>query len=66
MRRGETSLDPRRRGKDAELLVTGPFANYTFGTKQPKMKKDTSTIDRLARMKVKLVSPARPVLWLGC
>ncbi|KAM0821720.1 hypothetical protein ACQ4PT_072001 [Festuca glaucescens] len=31
-----------------------PLANYTFGTKEPKMEKDTSVADRLARMKVKL------------
>ena len=30
-----------------------PLANYTFGTKEPKMEKDTSVADRLARMKVK-------------
>ncbi|KAM0867661.1 hypothetical protein ACQ4PT_041848 [Festuca glaucescens] len=29
-----------------------PLANYTFGTKEPKMEKDTSVADRLARMKV--------------
>ncbi|RRT52388.1 hypothetical protein GW17_00027322 [Ensete ventricosum] len=29
-----------------------PLSNYTFGTKEPKMEKDTSVADRLARMKV--------------
>jgi Nucleotide hydrolase len=33
-----------------------PLSNYTFGTKEPKMEKDTSVADRLARMKVKYVS----------
>ncbi|KAF0908470.1 hypothetical protein E2562_025434 [Oryza meyeriana var. granulata] len=28
-----------------------PLANYTFGTKEPKMEKDTSVADRLARMR---------------
>ncbi|KAK1267392.1 hypothetical protein QJS04_geneDACA000459 [Acorus gramineus] len=30
-----------------------PLSSYTFGTKEPKMEKDTSVADRLARMKVK-------------
>ncbi|CAA6666588.1 unnamed protein product [Spirodela intermedia] len=29
-----------------------PLGSYTFGTKEPKMEKDTSVADRLARMKV--------------
>ncbi|KAH9325519.1 hypothetical protein KI387_005697, partial [Taxus chinensis] len=29
-----------------------PLSSYTFGTKEPKMEKDTSVADRLARMKV--------------
>ncbi|RRT66135.1 hypothetical protein B296_00022216 [Ensete ventricosum] len=34
------------------VVNTYPLSNYTFGTKEPKMEKDTSVADRLARMKV--------------
>lgn len=40
-------------------MVTSPMVNtyalstYTFGTKEPKLEKDTSVADRLARMKDK-------------
>ncbi|KAF7148117.1 hypothetical protein RHSIM_Rhsim03G0180400 [Rhododendron simsii] len=33
-------------------MNTYPLSNYTFGTKEPKMEKDTSVADRLARMKL--------------
>ncbi|XP_018686725.2 pre-mRNA cleavage factor Im 25 kDa subunit 2-like isoform X1 [Musa acuminata AAA Group] len=36
------------------VVNTYPLSNYTFGTKEPKMEKDTSVADRLARMKVKV------------
>ncbi|EHA8592312.1 putative Pre-mRNA cleavage factor Im 25 kDa subunit 2 [Cocos nucifera] len=35
------------------VVNTYPLSSYTFGTKEPKMEKDTSVADRLARMKVK-------------
>ncbi|KAJ8425262.1 hypothetical protein Cgig2_025370 [Carnegiea gigantea] len=34
------------------VLNTYPLSGYTFGTKEPKMEKDTSVADRLARMKL--------------
>ena len=46
-------------GRRKKKMVTSPVVNiyplssYTFGTKEPKMEKDTSVADRLARMKVK-------------
>ncbi|URD85014.1 Cleavage and polyadenylation specificity factor [Musa troglodytarum] len=36
----------------SSVVNTYPLSNYTFGTKEPKMEKDTSVADRLARMKV--------------
>ena len=46
------------RGRTKEMLTspvvnTYPLSSYTFGTKEPKMEKDTSVADRLARMRVK-------------
>ncbi|RZR73859.1 hypothetical protein BHM03_00028955, partial [Ensete ventricosum] len=38
----------------SSVVNTYPLSNYTFGTKEPKMEKDTSVADRLARMKVKM------------
>lgn len=52
----------RHRERGREKMVTSPVVNtyplssYTFGTKEPKMEKDTSVADRLARMKVKCVT----------
>jgi hypothetical protein len=40
----------------SQVVNTYPLSSYTFGTKEPKMEKDTSVADRLARMKVKSVS----------
>ncbi|KAL5069893.1 hypothetical protein RYX36_020780 [Vicia faba] len=37
----------------SQVVNTYPLSSYTFGTKEPKMEKDTSVADRLARMKVK-------------
>ncbi|KAE8721646.1 Cleavage and polyadenylation specificity factor subunit 5 [Hibiscus syriacus] len=34
------------------LVNTYPLSSYTVGTKEPKMEKDTSVADRLARMRV--------------
>ncbi|KAG6597148.1 Acetyl-coenzyme A carboxylase carboxyl transferase subunit alpha, chloroplastic, partial [Cucurbita argyrosperma subsp. sororia] len=34
------------------VVNTYPLSSYTFGTKEPKLEKDTSVADRLARMKV--------------
>ncbi|KAK1261092.1 hypothetical protein QJS04_geneDACA001935 [Acorus gramineus] len=47
----------RSRGGKGEMLTSTvvnayPLSSYTFGTKEPKMEKDTSVADRLARMKV--------------
>ncbi|KAF9672014.1 hypothetical protein SADUNF_Sadunf12G0110200 [Salix dunnii] len=39
-------------GAGSAVVNTYPLASYTFGTKEPKMEKDTSVADRLARMKV--------------
>lgn len=39
----------------SQVVNTYPLSSYTFGTKEPKMEKDTSVADRLARMKVKCV-----------
>ncbi|KAF3658021.1 Cleavage and polyadenylation specificity factor subunit 5 [Capsicum annuum] len=36
----------------SSVVNTYPLSSYTFGTKEPKMEKDTSVADRLARMKV--------------
>nr|KYP74885.1 Cleavage and polyadenylation specificity factor subunit 5 [Cajanus cajan] len=36
----------------SKVVNTYPLSSYTFGTKEPKMEKDTSVADRLARMKV--------------
>ncbi|XP_057475745.1 pre-mRNA cleavage factor Im 25 kDa subunit 2-like [Actinidia eriantha] len=36
----------------SSAVNTYPLSSYTFGTKEPKMEKDTSVADRLARMKV--------------
>ncbi|WVY93498.1 hypothetical protein V8G54_032586 [Vigna mungo] len=36
----------------SQVVNTYPLSSYTFGTKEPKMEKDTSVADRLARMKV--------------
>ncbi|KAJ8448702.1 hypothetical protein Cgig2_010589 [Carnegiea gigantea] len=38
------------------VVNTYPLSSYTFGIKEPKMEKDTSVADRLARMKLKFVS----------
>ncbi|KAL0798430.1 hypothetical protein Bca101_053605 [Brassica carinata] len=35
-----------------EVVNTYPLSNYSFGTKEPKLEKDTSVADRLARMKI--------------
>lgn len=43
----------RRRMVTSPVVNTYPLSSYTFGTKEPKMEKDTSVADRLARMKVK-------------
>ncbi|KAH9618988.1 hypothetical protein KSS87_018299 [Heliosperma pusillum] len=34
------------------VVNTYPLSSYSFGTKEPKMEKDTSVADRLARMKL--------------
>ncbi|KAB5525469.1 hypothetical protein DKX38_023218 [Salix brachista] len=39
-------------GAGSAVVNTYPLSSYTFGTKEPKMEKDTSVADRLARMKV--------------
>ncbi|KAL6533146.1 Pre-mRNA cleavage factor Im subunit 2 [Orobanche minor] len=36
----------------SQVVNTYPLSSYTFGTKEPKMEKDTSVADRLARMKL--------------
>ncbi|WZZ76111.1 hypothetical protein YC2023_087481 [Brassica napus] len=36
----------------SQVVNTYPLSNYSFGTKEPKLEKDTSVADRLARMKV--------------
>ncbi|KAJ8450201.1 hypothetical protein Cgig2_033395 [Carnegiea gigantea] len=36
----------------ASTVNVYPLSSYTFGTKEPKLEKDTSVADRLARMKV--------------
>ncbi|RWW37786.1 hypothetical protein BHE74_00057060, partial [Ensete ventricosum] len=47
------------RGRSSEMATssvevdTYPISNYTFKSKEPKMEKDTSMDDQLARMKVK-------------
>lgn len=47
----------KRRGEremvNSSVVNMYPLSNYTFGTKEAKMEKDTSVADRLARMKVK-------------
>ena len=35
------------------VVNTYPLSSYTFGTKEPKIEKDSSVADRLARMKLK-------------
>ncbi|KAL4581874.1 hypothetical protein LXL04_006408 [Taraxacum kok-saghyz] len=37
----------------SSVVNTYPLSSYSFGTKEPKMEKDTSVADRLARMKLK-------------
>ena len=37
----------------SQVVNTYPLSNYSFGTKEPKLEKDTSVADRLARMKIK-------------
>ncbi|KAG6753510.1 hypothetical protein POTOM_043579 [Populus tomentosa] len=39
-------------GAGSAVVNTYPLSSYTFGIKEPKMEKDTSVADRLARMKV--------------
>ncbi|KAH0863379.1 hypothetical protein HID58_080590, partial [Brassica napus] len=36
----------------SQVVNTYPLSNYSFGTKEPKLEKDTSVADRLARMKI--------------
>ncbi|PWA79441.1 cleavage/polyadenylation specificity factor, 25kDa subunit [Artemisia annua] len=36
----------------SSIVNTYPLSSYSFGTKEPKMEKDTSVADRLARMKL--------------
>ena len=36
----------------SQIVNTYPLSNYSFGTKEPKLEKDTSVADRLARMKI--------------
>ncbi|KVH91135.1 hypothetical protein Ccrd_006838 [Cynara cardunculus var. scolymus] len=36
----------------SSVVNTYPLSSYSFGTKEPKMEKDTSVADRLARMKL--------------
>lgn len=38
------------------VVNTYPLSSYTFGTKEPKIEKDSSVADRLARMKLKYLS----------
>lgn len=52
-KRGEESSEKM---VSSQVVNTYPLSSYTFGTKEPKMEKDTSVADRLARMKVKSVS----------
>ncbi|KAK7412687.1 hypothetical protein VNO78_04239 [Psophocarpus tetragonolobus] len=42
----------RQKMVSSQVVNTYPLSSYTFGTKEPKMEKDTSVADRLARMKV--------------
>ena len=49
----------------SSVVNTYPLSSYTFGTKEPKMEKDTSVADRLARMKVKYVLLFRSLLLLN-
>ena len=46
-------VEARREMVTSPVVNTYPLSSYTFGTKEPKMEKDTSVADRLARMKVK-------------
>ncbi|KAL9258000.1 Pre-mRNA cleavage factor Im 25 kDa subunit 2-like protein [Drosera capensis] len=39
----------------SSVVSVYPLSSYTFGTKEPKMEKDTFVADHLARMKVKLL-----------
>ncbi|KAG6468241.1 hypothetical protein ZIOFF_072814 [Zingiber officinale] len=41
-----------RKMVSSPVVNTYPLSNYTFGAKEPKMEKDTSVADRLARMKL--------------
>nr|CAN74801.1 hypothetical protein VITISV_006288 [Vitis vinifera] len=45
-------VEARREMVTSPVVNTYPLSSYTFGTKEPKMEKDTSVADRLARMKV--------------
>uniref|UniRef100_A0A452ZMW3 Pre-mRNA cleavage factor Im 25 kDa subunit n=1 Tax=Aegilops tauschii subsp. strangulata TaxID=200361 RepID=A0A452ZMW3_AEGTS len=50
---GEAKAEEEMVGAPSSPVVNVyPLANYTFGTKEAKMEKDTSVADRLARMKV--------------
>lgn len=56
-RKSKSESSARRRkemvsASSSSVVNVYPLANYTFGTKEPKMEKDTSVADRLARMKV--------------
>ncbi|KAF2588546.1 hypothetical protein F2Q70_00039683 [Brassica cretica] len=42
----------------SQVVNTYPLSNYSFGTKEPKLEKDTSVADRLARMKIKSIRPS--------
>jgi cleavage and polyadenylation specificity factor subunit 5 len=50
---GEAEEEEMVGASSSSVVNVYPLANYTFGTKEPKMEKDTSVADRLARMKVK-------------
>jgi len=56
--RRSIQIEKKREEKmvSSQVVNTYPLSSYTFGTKEPKMEKDTSVADRLARMKVKFVS----------
>uniref|UniRef100_A0A803KZ63 Pre-mRNA cleavage factor Im 25 kDa subunit n=1 Tax=Chenopodium quinoa TaxID=63459 RepID=A0A803KZ63_CHEQI len=41
----------------SSVVAVYPLSSYTFGTKEPKLEKDTSVADRLARMKVNVAPP---------
>ena len=46
-------VEAGRKMVTSPVVNTYPLSSYTFRTKEPKMEKDTSVADRLARMKVK-------------